>query len=65
MLSADGSPKTSHSLNPVAAVLVGPAFEKFAVRPQGRLADVAPTILQVLEIEQPLEMDGQSLLVEK
>ncbi len=65
MLDADGAPKTSHSLSPVAAVMVGPAFDKFTVRPDGRLADVAPTILHLWNIEQPREMSGQSLLIEK
>jgi len=60
MLDAQGNVKTSHSLNPVPFVYVGP--ERFRVR-DGRLADVAPTILGILGIEKPAEMTGESLLL--
>ncbi len=65
MLDENGKPKTSHSLNPVAAILVGEAFAKQSIRKQGRLADVAPTILQLINIAQPAEMTGETLLTEK
>ena len=54
------SVKTAHSLNPVPFVYVGPG--NFKVR-DGRLADVAPTILAILGIEKPVEMTGESLLL--
>jgi len=60
MLDAQGNVKTSHSLNPVPFVYVGPG--NFRVR-DGRLADVAPTILGILGIEKPVEMTGESLLL--
>jgi len=60
MLDAQGNVKTSHSLNPVPFVYVGPG--NFRVR-DGRLADVAPTILDILGIEKPVEMTGESLLL--
>lgn len=60
MLDAQGNVKTSHSLNPVPFVYVGPG--NFKVR-DGRLADVAPTILAILGIEKPVEMTGESLLL--
>jgi 2,3-bisphosphoglycerate-independent phosphoglycerate mutase len=60
MLDEQGNVKTSHSLNPVPFVYVGPG--SFRVR-DGRLADVAPTILGILGIEKPLEMTGESLLL--
>lgn len=61
MLTAEGKPHTAHTTNVVPVVLVGdlPGAE---LRPGGRLADVAPTVLQLLGIEQPPEMDGRSLL---
>ncbi len=59
MLDEQGNVKTSHSLNPVPFVYVGPG--NFRVR-DGRLADVAPTILGILGIEKPVEMTGESLL---
>ena len=59
MLEPDGSPNTAHSLNPVPVVITVPGLE---LRPEGILADVAPTILQLLGIEQPAEMTGRSLI---
>lgn len=60
MLDAAGNVKTSHSVNPVSFVYVGP--RAVALR-DGRLADVAPTILDILGLPQPVEMTGQTLLV--
>ena len=60
MLDEKGNVKTSHSLNPVPFVYVGPG--SFRVR-DGRLADVAPTILDIMGIPKPAEMTGESLLV--
>jgi 2,3-bisphosphoglycerate-independent phosphoglycerate mutase len=58
-----GGPHTAHTLNQVPAILVdGPAEVALT---DGRLADVAPTILGLMGIKQPREMTGQSLLVRK
>ena len=57
--NADGSPNTAHSLNPVPAILV---TERFKTINEGILADVAPTLLKLLGIEQPSEMTGKSLV---
>ena len=59
MLHADGSPHTAHTTNPVPLVLTR---EGAALRSGGRLADLAPTVLALLGIEQPAAMDGRSLL---
>ena len=59
MLEPDGSPNTAHSMNPVPAILTSPSV---ALRGSGILADVAPTILQILGIEQPDAMTGRSLI---
>jgi len=59
MLEPDGSPNTAHSLNPVPLVVTVPGLR---LREGGILADVAPTVLDVLGIEQPSEMTGRSLL---
>jgi 2,3-bisphosphoglycerate-independent phosphoglycerate mutase len=59
MLEADGSPDTAHSLNPVPAIVT---LEDAALRDGGILADVAPTVLELLGIEQPPGMTGRSLL---
>jgi 2,3-bisphosphoglycerate-independent phosphoglycerate mutase len=59
MLEEDGSPDTAHSLNPVPFVVTAGAD---ALSGEGILADVAPTALALLGIEQPPEMTGRSLL---
>jgi 2,3-bisphosphoglycerate-independent phosphoglycerate mutase len=60
MLEPDGSPNTAHSLNPVPAIVTVPGLE---LRSGGVLADVAPTMLELLGIEQPAAMTGRSLIV--
>jgi 2,3-bisphosphoglycerate-independent phosphoglycerate mutase len=57
-----GAPHTAHTMNPVPAILCGEPFLGRALSPGGLLADVAPTILDVLEITPPPAMDGRSLL---
>jgi 2,3-bisphosphoglycerate-independent phosphoglycerate mutase len=59
MLEDDGSPDTAHSLNPVPVVVT---VEGLALREGGILADVAPTLLELLGIDQPAAMTGRSLL---
>jgi len=59
MLDEDGAVNTAHSLNPVPFVVT---LDGLALRDEGILADVAPTILQMLGIEQPAEMTGESML---
>ena len=60
MLEPDGSPNTAHSLNPVPLILTGAGRD--ARSASGVLADVAPTLLELLGIEQPAAMTGHSLL---
>jgi len=55
-----GQPHTAHTTDPVPFILVG---EKAVLRDDGCLADVAPTVLRSLGIEQPEEMTGNSLIV--
>ncbi len=59
MLEPDGSPNTAHSLNPVPVIVTVPGL---SLRSGGVLADVAPTLLQMLGIDQPSEMTGRSLI---
>ena len=61
MVDADGNPHTAHTLNPVRLILVDDS-RKSAKLKKGRLADIAPTILDIMGIEQPAEMTGQSLI---
>jgi 2,3-bisphosphoglycerate-independent phosphoglycerate mutase len=59
---ASGGPNTAHTTNPVPFILCDPEF-KGALREGGSLEDVAPTMLELLGIEKPLEMTGRSLLI--
>ena len=58
-LNEDESPNTAHSLNPVPCVLVSDHHSKLK---SGILADVAPTLLTVMGMEIPEEMEGQCLV---
>ncbi len=56
-------PHTAHTLNLVPAIIAGPRWNQSNVSlPSGKLADVAPTILQLLGLKQPKSMTGHSLL---
>jgi 2,3-bisphosphoglycerate-independent phosphoglycerate mutase len=59
MLEPDGSPNTAHSLNPVPLIVTA---DVPALRDGGILADVTPTVLDLLGEEQPPEMTGESLI---
>ena len=60
MMQPDGSPMTAHTTNPVPFILCGAGTE---LRSGGRLADIAPTILDVMGLERPAEMTGKTLIV--
>lgn len=59
-INADGTPNTAHSLNPVPCIYV--TSRKDAHVEDGKLADVAPTILSIMGLPQPKEMTGHSLI---
>jgi len=59
-LNEDGTPNTAHSLNPVPCVYV--TENSSAKVEDGRLADVAPTILKIMGLEMPAEMNGKILI---
>ena len=59
MINEDGSPNTAHTTNPVPLFLVGSEYKK--INP-GRLCDLAPTILNLMEITVPSEMTGKNLI---
>lgn len=59
MIGDDGNPFTPHSTNPVPFCVVGYDCE---LKETGRLADIAPTMLTILGLEQPKEMNGESMI---
>ncbi|MBK9013480.1 MAG: 2,3-bisphosphoglycerate-independent phosphoglycerate mutase [Saprospiraceae bacterium] len=59
MINEDGTPNTAHTMNPVPCVYVGSAGIKMA---NGKLADIAPTVLGLFGINLPEEMNGTNLL---
>jgi len=62
MVNPDGSPNTAHTKNPVPIVYVSNRATNAKVQP-GRLADIAPTLLILMGLEAPAEMDGKNLVV--
>ena len=56
---ADGSPMTAHTTNPVPLTLIGAG--PLTLRGDGKLCDIAPTMLKLLGVEQPIEMTGKPL----
>jgi len=60
MAESDGSPMTAHTTNPVPFILCGAGT---LLRAGGRLADIAPTMLDVMGLACPEEMDGKTLIV--
>jgi 2,3-bisphosphoglycerate-independent phosphoglycerate mutase len=59
-----GKPHTAHTTNPVPFILVN-YDEGYTLREGGCLADIAPTLLEIMGLEQPAEMTGKSLLLKK
>jgi 2,3-bisphosphoglycerate-independent phosphoglycerate mutase len=61
MINENGTPNTAHTTNLVPCFLLGKQTEKIELK-NGKLADIAPTILQLMNIIQPEEMTGISLI---
>ncbi len=59
-----GAPHTAHTTNPVPFILVN-YDEAYTIKEGGRLCDIVPTLLEVMKMEQPVEMTGESLLIKK
>lgn len=57
-----GEPFTAHTTNPVPFILINCKKAK-GLKENGKLADIAPTLLDMMELEQPKEMTGESLLI--
>ena len=64
MIDAEtGEPHTAHTTNPTPVILCDPELETSALRADGRLCDIAPTLLEMAGIPQPEEMTGKTLIV--
>ncbi len=61
MYEPDGSPFTAHTTNPVVFMTIG---ESSKLRDGGKLSDIAPTMLRLLNLPQPAEMEGKSLIID-
>lgn len=61
MLNEDGTPNTAHTTTVVPCFLVGSSSEQYTMK-EGRLGDIAPTLLGLMNIAQPAEMTGDNLL---
>jgi 2,3-bisphosphoglycerate-independent phosphoglycerate mutase len=59
MINPDGSPNTAHTTNPVPCILIDKDFKTVK---EGKLSDIAPTILKMMGLEIPKEMDGHVLI---
>ena len=59
-----GEPFTAHTTNPVPVIVIDPAHPKHKLRPGGRLCDLCPTMLALMNLPQPKEMTGESLIAD-
>lgn len=62
MADSSGTPFTAHTTSPVPLILIDNESKHKALRSGGRLSDVAPTLLELMGLEQPAEMTGKSLI---
>ena len=62
LLNEDGSPFTAHTTNPVPVILVSEKYKNAELRDDGILADLAPTLLTLMNVAVPKEMTGKSLI---
>jgi len=62
-MSENGELDVSHGFNPVKYSLIGKDLTGINLKDNGGLKDVAPTILELMGIEKPVEMTGESLIV--
>jgi len=61
MINQNGKPHTAHTLNPVPIILIDDTLKNIGLK-SGSLQNIAPTILEIMGIEKPEEMTGQSLM---
>ncbi len=64
MIDKNGGPNTAHTINPVPFILVDNKRIGTRLKPDGKLADVGPTILSLMGLDIPMEMTGESLIID-
>ena len=65
MIADDGEPFTAHTTNRVPVILVSDLYKNVTLRKDGILADLAPTLLEMMGEDVPSEMTGRSLIEKK
>ncbi len=60
---ATGGPHTAHTTNPVPLILVAENSKTFSLKPGGSLRDISPTILAMLDADEPKDMTGRDLRI--
>jgi len=63
--SENNQPHTAHTIGDVPLTVFDEKYKNHRLRQGGRLADIIPTLLQMMEVQQPDEMTGQSLFVSR
>jgi 2,3-bisphosphoglycerate-independent phosphoglycerate mutase len=61
MINEDGTPNTAHTMNPVPCIYVSKYAEGKMIK-DGKLADIAPTLLMLMGLDAPADMDGEVLI---
>ena len=64
LIDDTGEPYTAHTTNPVPFILVN-YDEAYTLKENGKLCDIIPTLIDIMELEKPAEMTGESLLIKK
>jgi len=65
MLSEDKkNPHTAHTTNPVPFILVADGLKGVSLRSDGRLCDIAPTMLKLMSVDKPVEMTGKTMIID-
>lgn len=62
MIDENGGPMTAHTCNTVPLIYIGKDYKEISLKDNGKLADIAPTILDLMGLEIPKEISGESLL---
>jgi 2,3-bisphosphoglycerate-independent phosphoglycerate mutase len=63
LINEDGTPNTAHTKNPVPCILVSPYLKGNEHLSDGRLADIAPTLLALMDVSKGREMTGRNLII--